>query len=172
MVSAEVFEDGVVKLLGAQAVNQEKDEIEGNFKTTQTVWGIILETDTEKAMLPERRIQKGAVLLSGEVFDYGRKDITLKQMQQFRGILTGWSAIVPGLVNELKAADKFLRGTDGQARVQVNLKGDGTAEWETETAWTDVWELFEVCRWLSARTAQWDLLFATTLREMLPPMER
>ena len=29
-----------------------------------------------------------------------------------------------------------------------------------------------MCRWLSARTAQWDLLFATSLKEMLPPLER
>eukprot|EP00435_Cladocopium_sp_Y103_P058511 s1062_g20.t1 len=171
-VSAEVFEDGVTKMLGAQAVNQEKDEVEGVFKTTQTVWGIILETHTEKAMLPERRIQKGAVLLSGEVFDFGRQDITLKEMQQFRGILTGWAAIIPGLTNELKAADKFLRGTDGRAKVSVNVKGDGSESWETETAWKDLWELFEVCRWLSSRTSQWDLLFSTSLKEMLPPLER
>jgi hypothetical protein len=64
-VSAEVFEDGVRKMLGAQAVNQEKDEVEGAFRTAQTVWGILMETDTEKATLPERRIQKGAVLLAG-----------------------------------------------------------------------------------------------------------
>ena len=56
--------------------------------------------------------------------------------------------------------------------VEVNLKGDGTPSWETQKAWEDLWELFEVCRWLSARTDQWDLLFATTLRRMLPPMER
>eukprot|EP00435_Cladocopium_sp_Y103_P042118 s923_g11.t1 len=171
-VSAEVFEDGVTKMLGEQAVNQEKDEVEGVFKTTQTVWGIILETHTEKAMLPERRIQKGAVLLAGEVFDFGRQDITLKEMQQFRGILTGWAAIIPGLTNELKAADKFLRGNDGQQKVSVNVRGDGSKSWETETAWKDLWELFEVCRWLSSRTSQWDLLFSTSLKEMLPPLER
>eukprot|EP00435_Cladocopium_sp_Y103_P010990 s1238_g2.t2 len=171
-VSAEVFEDGVTKLLGSQAVNKEKDEVEGFFKTTQTVWGIIMETGSENASLPERRIQKGAVLLAGAAFDYGRKDITLKEMQQFRGILTGWAAIVPGLCNELKAADKFLRGTDGRAKVTVNLKGDGSAEWETRIAWEDLWDLFEVCRWLSSRTSQWELLFSTTLREMLPPLER
>ena len=54
----------------------------------------------------------------------------------------------------------------------VNLKGDGSEVWETEMAWNDLRELFEVCRWRSARTAQWDLLFSTTLSEMLPPMER
>jgi hypothetical protein len=93
-------------------------------------------------------------------------------MQQFRGILTGWAAIVPGLGSELKAADKFLRGHDGKAFVQVNIKGDGSEEWEVEKAWNDLWELFEVCRWLSSRTSQWDLLFSTSLKEMLPPMER
>ena len=171
-VSAEVFEDGVKKMLGEKAINQEKDGVEGTFRTSQTVWGVIMETDTEKAMLPERRVTKGAVLLAETCFDFGRQSITLKQMQQFRGIMTGWASIVQGLSNELKAADKFLRGWDGTAVVEVNLKGDGTPEWERQKAWEDLWELFEVCRWLSARTDQWDLLFSTTLRRMLPPLER
>ena len=74
--------------------------------------------------------------------------------------------------NHPKAADKFLKGVDGGAPVKVNLKGDGSEQWETDTAWSDLWELFEVCRWLSSRTSQWDLLFATSLKEMLPPLER
>ena len=171
-ISAEVFEEGVKKLLGEKAVNKEKDELEGAFRTSQTVWGVIMETDTEKAMLPERRVQKGAVLLAEPAFDYGEKTLSLKQLQQFRGILTGWASIIPGLVNELKAADKFLGGTDGGALIRPSLKGEGSKEWETATSWEDLWELFEVCRWLSARTDQWDLLFSTTLRRMLPPVEQ
>ena len=153
-VSSEVFEDGV------------------RNKTSQTVWGVIMETDTERAALPERRIQKGAVLLTEEGFDHGSTSLNLKKFQQFRGIMTGWSAILSGLVNELKAADKFLGGLDGSAPIKVNLKGDGSRRWEEQNAWQDLWDLFEVCRWLSARTDQWDLLFSTTLKEMLPPLER
>ena len=61
-MSAEVFEKGVVQLLGDKAVNQEKDEIEDAYKTAQTVWGVIMQTDTKKALLPEKRIQKGVEL--------------------------------------------------------------------------------------------------------------
>ena len=171
-VSAEVFEAGVRQLLGDKAVNKEKDEVEGAFQTSQTVWGVIMETDTEKAALPERRVQKGAVLLSDAGFDYGCKDLTLKQLQQYRGIMTGWASIIPSLATELKAADKFLAGKDGSAPISINIKGDGSRRWEEEKAWEDLWELFEACRWLSARTDQWDLLFSTTLKEMLPPTER
>ena len=171
-VSSEVFETGVRQMLGDKAVNKEKDAIEGNFHTSQTVWGVIMETDTEKAALPERRVQKGAVLLSDAGFDFGRKDLTLKQLQQYRGIMTGWASIIPSLETELKAADKFLAGTDGSAVIKVNFKGDGTKAWEEQRAWEDLWELFEACRWLSARTDQWDLLFSTSLKEMLPPKER
>ena len=67
-VSAGVFEDGVRKMLGGQAVNAEKDEIEGSYRTAQTVWGVVMETDTERAFLPERRIQKGASLVAGAEF--------------------------------------------------------------------------------------------------------
>ena len=171
-VSAEVFEDGVKKLLGRQAVNEEKDAIEGQFRLSQTVWGVIFETDTEKAFLPERRIQKGAALLALGVFDYGRKDATLKQIQQLRGILTGWASVIPSLVNELKAMDKFLGGTDGAAPIKPRLKGDGSPDWEEQQAWEDFWELMETCRWLSARTEQWATRFCIQLRQMLPPLER
>eukprot|EP00435_Cladocopium_sp_Y103_P012460 s1027_g3.t1 len=171
-VSSEVFESGVVQMLGKNAVNQEKDEIEGAFKTTQTVWGVIMQTDTEKALLPERRIQKGAELLSDSGFDHGEKSLTLKQLQQFRGIMTGWSAVIQGLANELKAADKFLAGRDGGAAIRLSFRGDGSRGWEEKTAWDDLWELFEVCRWLSARSELWDEIFTTSMRRMLPPLDR
>ena len=170
-VSAEVFEHGIRTLLGNKAVNEEKDKVEGGFKTAQTVWGVIMCTEDETATLPERRIQKGAVLLADSCFDYGSKEVTLKQLQQFRGILTGWAAIVKGLVNELKAADKFLAGRDGHQKVNPRLRGEGSQAWEADRAWEDLWELFEVCRWLSARTDRWES-FATGLRSMLPTMER
>ncbi|CAK9114808.1 unnamed protein product [Durusdinium trenchii] len=111
-VSAEVFEHGIRTLLGNKAVNEEKDKVEGAFKTAQTVWGVIMCTEGETATLPERRIQKGAVLLADSCFDYGSKEVTLKQLQQFRGILTGWAAIVKGLVNELKVCRWLSARTD------------------------------------------------------------
>lgn len=122
-------------MLGASAVNKEKGKIEGEFRTTQTVWGIIMDTQAEKAYLPERRIQKGAALVAGNEFDYGEMKVTLKQMQQFRGIMTGWSSVVQGLKNELKAADRFLGGKDGRMVVAPKLREDGTVAWETQEAW-------------------------------------
>ena len=167
-VSAEVFEDGVRTMLGDAAINEEKDKIEGEFRTTQTVWGVIMDTQAEKAYLPEKRIQKGAALVATNEFDYGEKTVTLKQMQQFRGIMTGWSSVVQGLKNELKAADRFLGGKDGRMIVAPKLHNDGSEKWEVEMAWQELWELFEVCRWLSGRSD----VFGTSLKEMLAPMER
>lgn len=129
-VSAEVFEKGVVQLLGNKA-----NHSDGGF-------------------------------------DHGAKSLTLKQLQQFRGIMTGWAAIIGGLANELKAADKFLAGRDGSARIKPNYKGDGSRAWEEKTAWEDLWELFEVCRWLGARSERWDDIFTTSMRSMLAPMDR
>ena len=112
--AAEVYEAGVQKLLGRAAVNQEKDLIEGPFRTFQTVWGLNVETSKEEVHLPERRILKGASLLSEACFEYGCKDIVLRSVQRFRGVATGWTVIVKGLKNELKAADRFL-GTVNEA---------------------------------------------------------
>ena len=167
-VSAGVFEDGVRAMLGDAAINKAKDVIEGEFRTTQTVWGVIMHTQAEKAFLPEKRIQKGAALVAANEFDYGEKAVTLKQMQQFRGIMTGWSSVIQGLKNELRAADRFLGGKDGRMVVAPKLHQDGSESWEVDVAWQELWELFEVCRWLSGRSD----VFGTSLKEMLAPMER
>ncbi len=171
-VSAEVFEEGVRTLLGEAAINAEKDRIEGDYRTSQTVWGVVMDSEEERAYLPERRIQKGAQLMAEKEFDYGSKEATLKQLQRFRGIMTGWASVLRGLQNELRAADKFLGGCDGSAKARPTLKGDGSREWEEEHAWQDLWELFEACRCLSARSEMWSKIFSAGLKELLPPMER
>ena len=43
---------------------------------------------------------------------------------------------------------------------------------EVEDAWEDLWGLFEVCRWLCARSDRWETRFGTTLKELLPVKER
>ena len=171
-ISAEVFEAGVRQLLGDQAVNVEKDRIEGTFKTSQTVWGVVMETNGMKAYLPEKRIQKGASLLAGPEFDFGNHSLRLKPLQQFRGILTGWAAVVKGLGNELTACDRFLGSKDSDGQLKPKLMGGQSVELQTEQAWQDLWELFEICRWLSARSEAWEELFSTGLKGMLHPLER
>ena len=171
-VSSEVYEWGVVQMLGQKAINREKDAEEGAFGPVQTIWGVIMDADEETMSLPETRILKGAYLLAGSEFNYGAKTLTLKDLQRFRGIATGWGSVVAGLKNELKAADVFLQGTDGAMRIQPKLKGFGPAEEEAERSWEDLWQLFEDCRWLCARSETWADKFGGDLRELLPPLER
>ena len=123
-VASEVYEAGVQQLLGEAAVNREKDLMEGPFRTFQTVWGLDVETETEEVHLPERRVLKGALLLAEPCFEYGCKDLTLRMVQRFRGVATGWVVTVKGLKNELKAADRFL-GTERDAGAKVPPKGPG-----------------------------------------------
>ncbi|CAE7778356.1 unnamed protein product [Symbiodinium sp. CCMP2592] len=167
-VAGEVYEAGVKMLLGEAAVNREKDLVEGPFRTFQTVWGLDMDTATEEVHLPERRILKGAHLLSDAAFEYGSKDITVRAVQRFRGITTGWTVIVRGLRNELKAADRFLGAErEGGAKVQPKLSSPGDAEEEDEA-----WELFEEVRWLCARPETWATKFGAGMRELLPVRER
>ncbi|CAE6959396.1 unnamed protein product [Symbiodinium sp. CCMP2592] len=171
-VASEVYELGVKTLLGDAAVNREKDLVEGPFRTFQTVWGLDMDTATEEIHLPERRILKGAHLLSDGAFEYGCKDLTVRAVQRFRGLATGWTVIVRGLKNELKAADRFLGGGgDGGAKVCPKLAVPGDAE-ECEQAWRDLWELFEESRWLCARPETWPTKFGASMRELLPIRER
>ena len=171
-VAAEIYERGVRMMLGDEAVNAEKDLAEGLFRTYQCVWGLDMDTITEEIHLPERRILKGANLLADSQFDYGNKDITVRAIQKFRGITTGWTAIVNGLRNELKAADRFLcMERDGSARARPKVDNEEDAE-EVERAWQDLWELFEATRWLCARPETWPSTFGGGMRELLPVRER
>ena len=169
-ISSEVYEGIVVKLLGAKAVNAAKDAEEGFFAPSQIVWGVKIDADTERMSLPEARITKGAYLLNASDFNYGQKTLTLKDLQRFRGIATGWTTIVPGLKNELKAADVFLGGVEGGAPIQPGKQVRQKAE--IERAWEDLWALFEDCRWLCTRSETWSEKFGGDIREVLPPLER
>ena len=103
--------------------------------------------------LPEARILKGAYLLAQSCFNYGEKDLPLKELQRFRGIANGWSIVVSGLKNELRSADVFLGGIDGGAAVQPKLvqqEGSRARAEEERQSWEALWELFEDCRWLCA----------------------
>lgn len=104
-VSAEVFGHGVRQMLGQAAINVEKDKIEGEFRTTQTVWGLVMDTETEKVYLSEKRIQKGATLLAEKEFDFGERTLTLRQLQRFRGIMTGWTSVLKGFSCKAKMVE-------------------------------------------------------------------
>lgn len=171
-VSAHCYEQGVKLTLGPEAINAEKDALEGEFKEEQVIWGLTMNTRTEQASLPSRRIEKGAYLLAEPSFDEGQRSLTLRQLQQFRGITTGWAVVVKGLKHELKAADVFLTSGDGALPVRprdLGYHNEGDAE---QRAWEDLWSLFEVCRWLCARPEIWESQFCSTLRDLLDPKER
>ena len=161
-VSSETYEWAVRQLLGSHAINAAKDAEEGQFSEVQTVWGVQINASTEKMSLPETRVLKGAYLLAEPQFNYGERSLTLKDVQRFRGIATGWATVVKGLRNELKAADRFLGGVDGGARISPSRC---STEAEEEMAWADLWDIFEDCRWLCSRSETWAEKFGGDIRE-------
>ena len=169
-ISSEVYEQMVRKLLGDKAVNAIKDAEEGSFGPSQLVWGLNIDACSERMSLPEARVAKGAHLLHSSDFSYGEKTLTLKNLQRFRGIATGWAVIVKGLKNELKAADVFLGGIEGGALIQPGAKVVTSSD--EKAAWEDLWALFEDCRWLCARSETWAEKFGGDIRELLDPYER
>ena len=130
------------------------------------MWGVQINASTEKMSLPETRVLKGAYLLAEPQFNYGERSLTLKDVQRFRGIATGWATVVKGLRNELKAADRFLGGVDGGARISPSRC---STEAEEEMAWADLWDIFEDCRWLCSRSETWAEKFGGDIREALGP---
>ena len=131
---------GVKLLLGEAAVNRE-NAIEGPFRTFQTVWGLDMDTTTEEVQLPNRRVLKGAELLADGCFDYGCKDLTLRAVQRFRGITTGWSSDPSSKVwqrRRLRGGVGWQCGIDGVRRTSGSTMGDFVVK-EFEKAG---WEVF------------------------------
>ena len=106
-MSGACYEEGVVTMLGQQAINKEKDKLEGCFEPLKTVWGLDIDAEENEAGLPDRRILKGAYLLTSPVYDPGCKSLTLRDVQRARGTGTGWTTVVPGLRNELTKLPMF-----------------------------------------------------------------
>jgi hypothetical protein len=98
-VSAMCFEEGARRMMGEEAINAEKDAVEGTFRTLQTIWGADIDTEVDEARLPDRRVTKGATLVGMPVYDPGNTSVTLKDVQRLRGTAGGWVAFVPGLEN-------------------------------------------------------------------------
>ena len=59
---------------------------------------------------------------------------------------------------------------DGSAIVKPRVE-EGATSREAQ-AWEDLWDLFEDCRWLCARSETWAEKFGGDIREVLVPMER
>ena len=85
--------------------------------------------------------------------------------------MTGWAAVVKGLTNELRAGDLFLGGSDGKMTIRLSHPETFSRSQVTAVG-GPMWELFEVCRWMSARSEVWAEVFGSGLKEMLPPLKK
>ena len=112
-VARGVLEQRVKALFGHEAINLEKDAVEGEMETSQCCWGLDVDTSRGVVRIPERRIIKGAHLLALPVYEPGNKGLTLLDLQRARGTAQSWSPVHPGLRTELKALDAFLTPAGG-----------------------------------------------------------
>jgi len=165
-VSRDAYEHGVRQLLGPDAINAEKDALEGEFDTARTCWGVDIDTETDTIRIPERRILKGAHLMALPCYDSGNKDLSLLDVQRARGTAQSWAAVLPSLHLELKAADVFLGPADAGGRAVC------AAGVDEQEAWEDLWDFFEYLRLLCARPEVWEARFQAGLDSLLTPRER
>eukprot|EP00972_Heterocapsa_arctica_P091331 13475647-Heterocapsa_arctica.AAC.1 len=75
--AAAVFEEGLAKLLGPNALKLKKLEEEGAFDTKALLWGLGYDTEAGTCNLPEQKLLKGAHLITEPCFDPGNRHIAL-----------------------------------------------------------------------------------------------
>ena len=80
-IAAELLEHVTRATLGPRAINEQKDKEEGNYSTSQIIWGLAYDTDN----LPAPKLTKAAHLLALPDFNRGNRCVKLSLVQELRG---------------------------------------------------------------------------------------
>lgn len=78
-------------MLGPDALNGKKLAEEGKWDTKGIMLGFLLDTKTNSLSLGPEKLEKAKICLAENKFDWGSKDITLKDLQVLMGRLHHWS---------------------------------------------------------------------------------
>eukprot|EP00971_Amphidinium_carterae_P346831 6488541-Amphidinium_carterae.1 len=152
-LSAQCYEENTKALLGVSAVNQDKVVLEGTYSCEATIWGLVMNTETNTVGLPEQRLQKGAHLLALPVYTTGNREVTLRDLQKLRGTAQSWTPVLPGLRLVLRAVDVFLKPINPDDYVQPSI------EWKADEAWEQLWAAIDLLKLLVARPELWQERF-------------
>eukprot|EP00971_Amphidinium_carterae_P119519 2367728-Amphidinium_carterae.1 len=165
-LSAQQYELAVGRLLGKGAINADKAAAEGTFHHEATIWGLVMNTKQNSIRVPEKRLLKGAYLLTSPCFEVGNKRIALRDMQRLRGTAQSWLPAVPSLQLELGVLDCFMHYVD-EHWVRPNCTPGAEEHW-----WNELWRTLEAMKLLLTQPETWAGHFRSMLENMVDIGER
>ncbi|CAE7698391.1 unnamed protein product [Symbiodinium sp. CCMP2592] len=124
------------KILGPEAINPEKDLEEGTLTFDKVICHLLL--------LPD--------------FDRGNTHLALRLVQELRGNLEFWAAVLPTVNPYLHSINALLKPPDEQGR--ANPQGDPS---EVAAQWDSFWDTLDLLRLLAQDRASWSTRFSNPL---------
>ena len=130
-------------MCGAQGVNVEKMAEEGEPSTTQLLWGLHMNFDTQEVRLPEPKRIKAKYLLGETALQRGCREVPLRLLQELIGCAQYWTVACPALTPHLPTLYHLLKGNlQGNAnntlvQVEAGSHAEEDRRWEDfGTHWT------------------------------------
>ena len=146
------------KMLGPDAINAEKDLEEGTLTYNKVIWGLSYDTRDNTVSLPGPKLEKAGHLLLLPDFDRGNTRLPLRLVQELRGNLEFWAAVLPTINPYLHSINALLKPPDEQGL--ANPRG---SQGEVETQWASFWDTLDLLRLLAQDRASWATRFSNPL---------
>ena len=164
-LSMEVMEWVMRQAWGPTAVNEDKKEEEGAFRSEQLLWGLFMDFCLNLIRLPEPKCVKAQYLLAEAALAPGCRRVTLKLAQELAGSANYWATAQGAIRPVLGALNRMLTQED-RASPWVNPKG--TPE-QKQAAWEDWDRGLELLRVMFETPEKWSKqLLLLVDRDALP----
>ena len=108
--SLAVLDETMQLVWGPEGVNVEKMAEEGEPSTTQLLWGLHMNFDTQEVRLPEPKRIKAKYLLGETALQRGCREVPLRLLQELIGCAQYWTVACPALTPHLPTLYHLLKG--------------------------------------------------------------
>ena len=172
MVGNRVFDS-----LGPEGVNVERMAEEGEPSTTQLLWGLHMNFDTQEVRLPEPKRIKAKYLLGETALQRGCREVPLRLLQELIGCAQYWTVACPALTPHLPTLYHLwkgnLQGKGGSGSKSVTntlVQVEAANPDEEERRWGDFWDALDFIRLQLEAPLQCS--FVSVFEKLLPIRER
>ena len=175
--SLAVLDETMQLVWGPEGVNVEKMAEEGEPSTTQLLWGLHMNFDTQEVRLPEPKRIKAKYLLGETALQRGCREVPLRLLQELIGCAQYWTVACPALTPHLPTLYHLLKG-NLQGKSSSGSKNTNSTFVQVEAVnpdeenrrWDDFWDALDSIRLQLEAPLQCS--FVSVFEKLLPIRER
>ena len=124
---------GMFLASGPGAYNAAKtNSVDGAYQTRKVIWGIGYDTAAGVLFITPERVERARGKLWSREFDWGTKDVTIKQLQSLYGVIRNIGEVYPPLREHYKAVSNMMATADPE---RLKIVPRGTEEQQLRS-WT------------------------------------